>query len=68
MSVGINSKYRAIPAVSKHIIAREALARRSIGICIDEAANAGIVITALQVVEPGFSGITVAMVVFTGII
>ena len=68
MSVGINSKYRAIPAVSKHIVPQEALSGRSKGICVDKSSDAGIVVTALQVVEPGFSGGAVAVLVFTGIL
>ena len=68
MSVGINSKYRAIPAVSKHIVPQEALSGRSKRIRIDESADAGVVITALQVVEPGFSGGAVAVMVFAGIL
>ena len=54
--------------IRKHIASQEALTRRSKGIRIDESANTGIVISALQIVEPGFSGGAVAVVVFTGIL
>ena len=39
----------------------ETLPGTDISICIDESADAGIVISALQVVEPGFSVIVVAV-------
>ena len=68
MSVGINSKYRAIPAVSKHIVTQETLTRRGEGVRIDETTDAGIVISALQVVEPGFSGGAVATMVYLTIL
>ena len=35
---------------------------------IDKTTGAGIVVTALEVVEPGFSGGAVAVVVFAGIL
>ena len=62
----MNSRY--IVAVGKHIASQEPLPCTRKGIRIDKPADAGIVITALEVAEPGFSGITVAMVFFTGII
>ena len=68
MSVGINSKYRAIPAVSKHIVPQEALSGRSKGICVDKSADAGVVISALEVVEPGISGGAVATMVYLTIL
>ena len=61
-------KNRIIATVCKHIVAQEILTSRSKGIRIDETADAGIVITALEVVEPGFSGITVAVLVFARIL
>ena len=68
MTTRITIKNGIIVTIHKHIVSQEALACGGEGIRIDESSDAGIVITALQVVEPGFSGITVAMVVFTGII
>ena len=35
---------------------------------IDEPADGGIVVAALQVVEPGFSGIAVAVLSLTGVL
>ena len=50
-----------VAAVCKHIMAQESLTSASKGIRIDEPADAGIVVTALQVVEPGFSVVVVAV-------
>lgn len=46
----------------------ETLPGTDISICIDESTDGGIVITALQIVEPGFSGVSVAVLVFAGIL
>ena len=40
-------------AISKHIIAQDTLTSRNKGICINEPAQFGIVIPALDVIEPG---------------
>ena len=58
----INSNNGIIATVGKHIATQETLARRSKGIRIDESADGGIVVTALEVVEPGFSVVVVATV------
>ena len=42
----------------------ETLPGTDISICIDESADVGIVVTALQVVEPGFSVSIVVIAVF----
>ena len=55
----MNGRY--IIAVCKHIAANETKTCRGKGVCIDESADAGIVVTALQVVEPGFSVVVVAV-------
>ena len=47
---------------------QESLTSAGKGIRIDEPADAGIVISALKVVEPGFSGVAVAVLIFTGIL
>ena len=68
MASWIGTVHRIIPAIRKHIVTQEALASRSEGICVDKSADAGIVITALEVVEPGFSGIAVAVLVLAAIL
>ncbi len=50
-----------IVTVSKHIVPQEALTSRSKGIRIDESANGRIVVTALEIVEPGFSVVVVTV-------
>ena len=44
-----------IIAVSKHVIAEDALTGGRVGICIDESTHLWIVITGLEVVERGLS-------------
>jgi hypothetical protein len=44
-----------IQAIGKHIIAQDALSSRNKNIGIDESTQFGIVITGLEIVEPGFS-------------
>ena len=46
---------RTIIAVSKHVIAQNALSSGSISIGVEEAAQVGVVIPGLEVVETGFS-------------
>ena len=52
---------RVIQAIGKQVVARKGSACTDVGggIRIDETADAGIVISALQVVEPGFSVVAV---------
>ena len=64
----INSEYRTVPAIRKQIVSWEAGVVIEDGIVIQVSSDAGIVVTALQVVEPGFYGIAVAVVVFTEIL
>ena len=52
----ISTVNRIIVAVGKHVVAEDALAGGNEGICIDESAYLGIIITALQVIEPGILG------------
>ena len=54
-------KNRIIATVCKHIVAQEILTGGSKGVCVDETTDTGIVISALQVVEPGFSVVVVAV-------
>ena len=51
----------AVSTICKHIIANEILPRRGKGIRIDESASAWVVVSGLQVVEPGFSVVVVAV-------
>ena len=52
---------RIIITICEHIVSQEFLTSRSKGIRIDETTDAGIVVTALQVVEPGFSVVVVTV-------
>ena len=54
--------HRVVPTVGKHVIAQEALAGGGVAVCVDETGNAGIIVTALQVVEIGFSVLVVPSV------
>ena len=51
-----------VQAVGEQIVARKSSACTNVrsGVSIDETADAGIVISALQVIEPGFSVVVVA--------
>ena len=51
---------RIIPAISKHVIAQEALSGRSKRIGIEESTCFGVVITALEVIESNFVGLHIA--------
>ena len=68
MSGRIKSKCRTVPTIRKHIVTQNILSRRGEGIRIDESTDGGIVVTALEVVEPGFSGVTEARIVCTEIL
>jgi hypothetical protein len=59
---------RIVQAICKHVVSNKSLTSAGKGIRIDEPADAGIVISALEVVEPGFSGGAVAMLFFAGIL
>ena len=43
--------YRTIPAVRKHIEPQEALPRAGIAVGVEEAAQGGVIISALEVIE-----------------
>ena len=68
ISTGITTIHRVVATIGKHVITEKTLPRASKGIRIDESADGGIVISALEVVEPGFSGVAVAVLFFTGIL
>ena len=46
---------RIIPTVGKHVITEDTLTSGNEGVGVDESADFGIVITALQIIEPGIS-------------
>ncbi len=50
----VYSIYGVIPAVRKHIVSEQALAGGNENIGVDEAAPFGVVITALEIIQPGF--------------
>ena len=62
MTSRIITVYRVIVAIRKHVVPEEALARAAVGIGIEEALHGGVVISALQIVEPGFGIVVVAPV------
>ena len=64
----ITTIHRIILTIGKHVITEKTLPRTCKGIRIDESADAGIIISALEVVEPGFSGVAVAVLIFTWIL
>ena len=53
--------YRIVFAIGKHVIAQDTLAGGGVGVGIEESADLGIVITGLEVVEPGLSVVNVAL-------
>lgn len=61
MSGWVGTNHRAIIAVGKHIVPEEALASGGVGVCVDESAQGGGVISGLQVVEARFYGNKVAI-------
>lgn len=60
----IATAYRIVAAVSEHVVAQQALAGGDEGIGVDKSADGGVVITALQVIEPGILGGTLAKMTF----
>ena len=61
MTIRVNCSYRIIPTVRKHIVPEEALPCAAVGVCVEEALDDGVIISALQIVEPGFFGLSVAI-------
>ena len=60
--------HRIIVTICKHIVAKKTCSCTGQAVRSDESADGGIVVTALEVVEPGFSGGAVAVLIFTGIL
>jgi hypothetical protein len=52
----IGKYHRIIAAVGKHVIAQDTLSGGDEGIGIDESADFGGVISALEIIEPGLCG------------
>ena len=55
--------YRVVAAICKHVKAEGALAGGGVGVGVDEAAGGGVIITGLQIVQPGFVVVAVATTV-----
>jgi len=67
-STRVHKAYRIIATICKHIVAEEVLAGGGVGIGIEEAANLGIVISGLQIIEPGLYWGLVAIGPFSGLL
>ena len=52
MTTVIRISYRIVIAISKHVIAQQSLAGGNKRVGIDESTNLGVVITALEVIQP----------------
>ena len=53
---------RVIQTVGKHIVAGNSLAGGGVGVSIDESTDSGIVISALEIIEPGLGIVVIAAV------
>jgi hypothetical protein len=51
----INTVNRITSTIRKHIAAEDSLAGGGVGVSVDEAAELGIVVAGLEVIEPGVS-------------
>ena len=51
MARAIIANYAVIPAIRKHIIPQEALTSAGVAVGVEESAEGGVVISALEVVE-----------------
>ena len=54
-SCAIYENKGVIPAVRKHIEPQQALAGAAVGVCVEEAAAGGVIISALQILEARLS-------------
>ena len=61
VSTGIITVYRIVQAIGKHVVAQHSLTGGSIGVGIEEAAPGGVIIAALEIIEPGFLGTLLAV-------
>ena len=64
MAAGITAHHGIIVTIRKHIITQQALAGGDIDISVEEAAYRGIIISALQVIQPGISEKPIAILSF----
>ena len=62
MTRGIVQSYGRIMAIAEHIIAQQTLPGAGKRICVDEPTYLRIIITALEIIQPGFSIVDVATV------
>ena len=58
----IRENNRAVVTIRKHIVAQETLSGRCEGIRINESAKAGVIVSALQVVQAGFMVVDISPV------
>ena len=52
-SGNVSSACRIIPAVGEHVESQEALSGGGIGVRVDESDDSGIVVTGLEIIDPG---------------
>ena len=62
MTASIIVVYRIIKAIGEHIMAQQALPGRHIGVGVDKAAQLGIVIAGLKIIERGVGVVVVASI------
>ena len=60
VAITINTIDRIISAIRKYIASYTHILRRSKCVCVEESADLGIVISALQIIEPGLCGAGIA--------
>ena len=65
VSTGIHSINGIIATICKHVITQQALACGDIDIRIEETANCGIIISALEVIQPGICFVALARMAFS---
>ena len=63
----VNTRNRIIIAVRKHIVPQQALAGAAVGVCVEEAADGGVIVAGLQVIEARF-GIAIVTPVAKGVL
>ena len=61
ITTGIVTVYRIVQAIRKHVVAQHALAGTYKGVGIEEAAPSWVIISALEIIQPGFLVMLVAI-------
>ena len=61
LPIWVRTNCRVIIAIRKHIEPSEALASAAVGIGVEEALHGGVIISALEIIEAGFFGLSVAI-------